>query len=104
MLCPCPCPYPYPCPCFLFLIPASRPLPFCPLLPVPAGKSINLAEALPGRGFTSGVLGCPDGRVVCPQLSCKKPCVNGQCYQGRCICDMEYTGDDCSKNLVPGWS
>lgn len=75
----------------------------CPC-PCPAGKSINLAQALPGRGFTSGVLGCPEGRVVCPQLSCKKPCVNGQCYQGRCICDMEFTGEDCSKNLVPGWS
>jgi hypothetical protein len=41
---------------------------------------------------------------VCPQLSCKAPCVNGQCFNGRCICDMEYTGASCEKNLVPGWS
>jgi hypothetical protein len=73
-------------------------------VPCPSGKSINLAEVLPGRGFSSGSLRCPDSRVVCPQLSCKQPCVNGQCYKGRCICDMEYTGEGCEKNLVPGWT
>lgn len=79
-------------------------LPSAMLLCCCAGKSINLAEVLPGRGFSSGSLRCPDSRVVCPQLSCKQPCVNGQCYKGRCICDMEYTGEGCEKNLVPGWT
>lgn len=72
-------------------------------VPCPTGKSISLAKDLPGRGFTSGTLRCPDSSIVCPQLSCKQPCHNGQCYNGRCICDMEFTGDNCEKSLVSGW-
>lgn len=71
-------------------------------LPCPTGGSIDLAQQLPGRGFISGKLRCPPASAICPGLSCKQPCVNGVCYEGRCRCDMEWVGERCEKNLVPG--
>lgn len=66
------------------------------------GNTIDLAKApqLKGRGFTVGRLRCPPAKAVCPELSCKAPCKNGMCNNGRCICDMEFTGPDCQTNLV----
>jgi hypothetical protein len=67
-----------------------------------AGGFIDLAKQLPGKGFVSGKLRCPMARVVCPELSCKRPCGHGVCNNGRCICDMEYVGENCDKSLIPG--
>jgi hypothetical protein len=69
--------------------------------PTPGG-SLNLAKVLADKGFTSGVLRCPRNDVVCPSIGCPTPCNNAQCYKGRCICRMEYTGPNCSTSLVPG--
>eukprot|EP00775_Hariotina_reticulata_P005454 gene5454-5688_t len=68
----------------------------------PSGTSLDLAKQLPGRGFTSGKLRCPNAQQVCPTVGCKQPCVHGMCYRGRCICDMEYTGNRCDVALVQG--
>lgn len=79
----------------------------CCLLPTrlaSPGGTVDLATALPGRGFVSGILRCPQNDVVCPQLGCKVACVNGQCHNGRCVCAMAFTGERCEKSLVPGWT
>ncbi|KAF8061962.1 leishmanolysin-like peptidase [Scenedesmus sp. PABB004] len=71
-------------------------------VPCPQGGAIDLAKQLPGRGFTSGRLKCPIARLVCPELACARPCRNGMCSNGRCVCDMEFTGPDCEVALVEG--
>lgn len=73
-------------------------------VPCPEGGVIDLPKDLPGRGFTSGRLRCPPGASICPELTCKPACVNGLCVGGRCVCDMEWTGNDCRTSLVPGWT
>jgi hypothetical protein len=67
-----------------------------------AGGYIDLAKQLPGKGFVSGKLRCPMAKIVCPELSCKRPCGHGVCNNGRCICDMEYVGENCDQSLIPG--
>jgi hypothetical protein len=66
------------------------------------GGYIDLAKQLPGKGFVSGRLKCPLANIVCPELSCKRPCGHGVCSDGKCICDMEYVGENCEKSLIPG--
>lgn len=82
----------------VFRLPGKEPV----VVACPQGGHIDLAKQLPGKGFVSGKLRCPLAKVVCPELSCKRPCGHGTCTDGRCICDMEYVGEACDKSLLPG--
>eukprot|EP00879_Flechtneria_rotunda_P020999 GHRR01022115.1.p1 GENE.GHRR01022115.1~~GHRR01022115.1.p1 ORF type:complete len:594 (-),score=223.72 GHRR01022115.1:332-1849(-) len=68
----------------------------------PTGQTIDLAKALPNQ-FTKGTIGpCPDNNVICNSLSCAESCtVGGTCVSGKCYCNLQYTGADCSKKLTP---
>lgn len=59
-------------------------------------------QVLPNQ-FQKGMVGpCPDNAAVCNTLSCNESCtVGGTCVQGRCYCNLQYTGPECAKKLTP---
>jgi hypothetical protein len=75
-------------------------------LDCPAGETIDLARAMPSK-FQQGSIGpCPDAASLCGGLACGEACTSGgQCHEGQCFCDLEFTGKDCGKRLTPsgGW-
>jgi hypothetical protein len=72
----------------------------------PAGETVDLSKALPSK-FQQGKIGpCPEAATVCGSLACGEACTaGGQCHEGKCYCDLEFTGKDCGKRLTAsgGW-
>lgn len=54
-----------------------------------------LLQVLPNQ-FQKGMVGpCPDNAAICNTLSCNESCtVGGTCVQGKCHCNLQYTGEE----------
>jgi hypothetical protein len=69
----------------------------------PSGEFVDLSAEIPGL-YRKGLVGpCPDETKMCRTLDCGAAGCNyngGVCYDGRCICKLGWTGDDCSFSLL----
>lgn len=68
----------------------------------PTGQTVDLATAMPNQ-FKQGSIGpCPDNAAMCGYLSCNESCtVGGLCRDGKCYCNLQYTGTQCAQKLLP---
>lgn len=67
----------------------------------PAGQSINLAQAFPGRFLTGSIGPCPPTNSVCQYRGCANcNSMGGECRNGACYCRLVYSGSSCNNNLI----
>jgi hypothetical protein len=66
-------------------------------------KLVLLCPQVMPNSFQKGMVGpCPDNARICNTLSCNESCtVGGTCVEGRCFCNLQYTGPECAKKLTP---